>query len=144
MAKNARFFFRDSPKEGVEGIQVSDRFDTGAVGPNGGMSYLVTKWITLNPARHRWLFDPMDLVGKYASVVVKGTSLGYEGALIDLDFSLVDSAHTVLHSLSMKTVPLEDPSYQIGGFSVKGKVRRVPDAFLENVLSDRLRNGVTQ
>lgn len=125
--KSAKLLFRDAPDEPAEAIVIKDSFDAGSAGPNAGGSAVVSEWVPLNPSKDTWLFDPNDLVGKKGKVEVPGTSLILNDSSLGLKFRTLTEHYRIKNEIHLKQVPVHDVSQQIGGFSVKGTIKKASD-----------------
>lgn len=128
--KFASLFFRDGPGEGAVGIVIEDGLEAGASGPNAGWSGVLSEWISINPAKHTWLFDPLEHVGKLGKIEVAGSAVFIDEAMMNLKLEIVNRHHQLQHAIEWKQIPIVKGSYQIGGFSVQGQIKQAAAADL--------------
>lgn len=121
--KAAVLVFRDAPDEGSVIIGIDDGFELGASGPNGILSAVRTEWFPLNVSENKWLFNPLDLVGRQGKIEVPGSSFISDDAFVDFKFEVFDQYHKVEHSIHLRHIPVLGGSYQLGGFSVEGEIK---------------------
>lgn len=129
--KRALLLFRDAPDEGVIGLAMSGFFDVGGRGPNAIVSAVRTQWFNVNVSEHDWLFDTQDLVGKFATLTVSGSTVfGFDDPRVSVTFSLDDEYHQLGRRFAARNLPLRDPGFQLGSFEIRSKLKRsTPDYF---------------
>ncbi len=122
--KTAVLYFRDAEDEADYALKISDTVAAGQSGPSIAMTLLVTELFNVNESKHRWLFDPSDLVGREATFTTSGTSMVLDKAVIDASLKVLDEKHQKYeHTLALKQIPVRPGSWQVGGFSVRGKLK---------------------
>lgn len=123
--KTAVLYFRDAEDEADYALELSDTVAAGQSGPSVAMTLLVTELFNVNESKHRWLFDPIDIAGRQATFTTSGTSMVLDRAVIDASLKILDDKHQKYeHTLDLKQIPVRPGSWQVGGFSVRGKLKR--------------------
>jgi hypothetical protein len=85
------------------------------------IGHAFTDWFKLDPAKHGWLFQAKNLVGKIADLKVSGTL--FVSGTVDVTFKILDDEGKDVHNITR--IDRNSKGFQLSSTSIHGKLKLV-------------------